>query len=190
MFELISSLKSDLKEHCSDCSVLIALSLDQVDNAKSMDKKTNIINNLEKNWASSTKTRKLIEILTDIYSKSIDTKILVFSQFTTYLDIIQIALKQSNLDFRYARYDGSMNAREKESSLDSFRSNPTTRILLISLKSGSVGLNLVTANHLILTDLWWNPAVEEQAIDRGMTLLISSSSNRTKKKCVCYKISN
>lgn len=59
-----------------------------------------------------------------------------------------------------------MSLQERKKSLSQFSDDPNTKILLISLMAGSVGLNLVSANNVILADPWWNPAVEEQAIER------------------------
>lgn len=59
-----------------------------------------------------------------------------------------------------------MSLEERKRSLNTFSENPKSKILLISLMAGSVGLNLVSANNVILVDPWWNPAIEEQAIER------------------------
>lgn len=53
-----------------------------------------------------------------------------------------------------------MNSKTKEANLEKFKKDAESRILLISLKCGSVGLNLIVANHVILSDLWWNPSSE------------------------------
>ena len=59
-----------------------------------------------------------------------------------------------------------MALKDRKVSLAEFSDNPQIKVLLISLMAGSVGLNLVSANNVILTDPWWNPAVEEQAVER------------------------
>lgn len=63
--------------------------------------------------------------------------------------------------------DGSMKVDERTAALDKFRTSKRYNIALISFKAGSVGLNLTAANHVVLMDLWWNPALEDQAFDRA-----------------------
>lgn len=110
---------------------------------------------------ASTKIRKLLSILRE---ESPVHKTIVFSQFTTMLDIIEPHLKKACL--KYVRYDGSMKNDAREASLDSLRNNKATRVLLCSLKCGSLGLNLTAASRVIIVEPFWNPFVEEQAIDR------------------------
>ena len=59
-----------------------------------------------------------------------------------------------------------MKNQDREASLEELRTNSKTTILLISLKCGSLGLNLTAASRVVLLDIWWNPQIEEQAIDR------------------------
>ncbi|KAI9023554.1 SNF2 family N-terminal domain-containing protein [Phycomyces nitens] len=94
-------------------------------------------------------------------------KTVVFSQFTSFLDIIQIALQEANISF--ARLDGSQSQAQREKVLSRFSSEDKenkTDVLLISLRAGGVGLNLTCTNRVLLMDPWWNFAVEAQAIDR------------------------
>ena len=81
------------------------------------------------------------------------------------MDLIEVPLKENGLHF--VRFDGSMNARERDGAVEIFRNDSRTNILLISLKCGSLGLNLTCANRVCLMDFWWNPAIENQAIDRA-----------------------
>lgn len=62
--------------------------------------------------------------------------------------------------------DGSLSQKKRANVINNFKQKPEIPIILISLKAGGVGLNLVEANHVFLIDPWWNPAVEEQAIER------------------------
>ena len=64
------------------------------------------------------------------------------------------------------RLDGSMSQRKRSKVLKKFEVEKNITVFLISLKAGGVGLNLVAANHVFLVDPWWNPAIEEQAIQR------------------------
>ena len=73
-------------------------------------------------------------------------------------------------NLRHAKFVGSMPPLERSLTLAEFKRDPSLRILLISLGSGGAGLNLQSANHVLLADPWWNPAVEEQAIARSHRL--------------------
>lgn len=90
-------------------------------------------------------------------------KIIVFSQWTGMLDLIQAQVQQ---EFQCRRLDGSMSVTQRSAAISDFSTNPAVTILLVSLKAAALGLNLITANHVVLVDLWWNPTVEDQAIDR------------------------
>ncbi|KAG1502852.1 hypothetical protein G6F46_002260 [Rhizopus delemar] len=115
-------------------------------------------------FKTSTKINKMLEILQETREKYPNEKTIIFSQFTSMLDLLDIPLSQHG--FTYCRYDGSMSAQERERSLLSLRYDQNCTVMLISLKCGSLGLNLTAANRVILMDIWWNPALEEQAIDR------------------------
>ena len=90
--------------------------------------------------------------------------VLVFSQFTSFLQIIARALKEAHLPFLYL--DGSVTLRQREQIVADFQKGKSP-IFLISLKAGGVGLNLTAANYVIHLDPWWNPAIEQQATDRA-----------------------
>jgi SNF2 family DNA or RNA helicase len=109
----------------------------------------------------STKIRHLLRIL---HKETPEHKTIVFSQFTSMLDLIEPHLKHASIEF--VRYDGSMRPDAREASLNSLRTNPKTRVLLCSLKCGSLGLNLTAASRVVIVEPFWNPFVEEQAIDR------------------------
>jgi len=115
---------------------------------------------------SSAKIRKILDLLEDIDERSeAEEKTIIFSQFTSMLDIIEPFLKAQGIKF--VRYDGSMNKVEREAALEKIKTSSTTRLILISFKAGSTGLNLTCCNNVILVDLWWNPALEDQAFDRA-----------------------
>ncbi|KAK2460825.1 hypothetical protein APHAL10511_007295 [Amanita phalloides] len=121
---------------------------------------------IEKGRPSSAKIRKILEILQDIEERSDGVeKTIVFSQFTSMLDLIEPFLKDERI--RYVRYDGSMKTPDREAALSKIREDPKTRVILISFKAGSTGLNLTACNNVILVDMWWNPALEDQAFDRA-----------------------
>jgi len=73
------------------------------------------------------------------------------------------------LSFRYSfrRLDGTMTVSARQTAVDDFNTQPEVTVMLVSLKAASLGLNLVSANHVVLMDLWYNPATEDQAIDRA-----------------------
>ncbi|TAE49635.1 MAG: ATP-dependent helicase [Bacteroidetes bacterium] len=91
------------------------------------------------------------------------SKVLVFSQFVKMLEIISEDLKAEGIRFNYL--DGS--TRDRQEQVDSFQKDKDIQVFLISLKAGGVGLNLTAADYVFILDPWWNPAVENQAIDRS-----------------------
>uniref|UniRef100_A0A7S0CPX5 Uncharacterized protein n=1 Tax=Amorphochlora amoebiformis TaxID=1561963 RepID=A0A7S0CPX5_9EUKA len=109
----------------------------------------------------STKTRQLVQELKAL--KKCD-KSVVFSQWTSMLDLIEATLKNEKITF--VRLDGSMSRSKRDKVLHRFRNNATTKTILISLKAGGIGLNLVEANYVFFMDVWWNPAAEDQAVQR------------------------
>ncbi|EFK35015.1 ATP-dependent helicase HepA [Chryseobacterium gleum] len=105
-----------------------------------------------------------IEILTEqILGKSKDHKILVFSQFVGMLDLIKAELEQHNIGYEYL----TGQTKDRGEKVTHFQNNEDIRVFLISLKAGGVGLNLTQADYIYLVDPWWNPAAENQAIDRS-----------------------
>ncbi|HET6255557.1 MAG TPA: DEAD/DEAH box helicase [Puia sp.] len=92
-------------------------------------------------------------------------KALVFSQFTSMLKLIRAELDERGIPYLYL--DGSVAAEERKRAVAQFQEEEDTRIFLISLKAGGVGLTLTAADYVYLVDPWWNPAVEQQAIDRS-----------------------
>lgn len=92
-------------------------------------------------------------------------KVLIYSQFTTFLQLIQKQLKEKGIHPLYL--DGTVPFAERGKRVQAFQENPQEALFLISLKAGGVGLNLTAADTVILLDPWWNEAVELQAIDRA-----------------------
>lgn len=108
---------------------------------------------------SSAKIDTLIE---QIENKRTDHKILVFSQFVSMLDLIRKELTDRDISFSYL----TGQTTKREAVISEFQNNQDIRVFLISLKAGGTGLNLTAADYVYLVDPWWNPAVENQAIDR------------------------
>ncbi|WP_413667920.1 SNF2-related protein [Mucilaginibacter sp. Mucisp86] len=105
---------------------------------------------------------KLDMLMEEIESKKHQHKILIFSQFVSMLDLIRKEL--SSRDIRFSYLTGQ--TRKREQAVNEFQNDPGIRVFLISLKAGGTGLNLTEADYVYLVDPWWNPAVENQAIDR------------------------
>ncbi|KAB8360705.1 hypothetical protein FH972_024441 [Carpinus fangiana] len=127
------------------------------------------------NQPSSAKISALLTHLKNLRRTAPGTKTVVFSQFTSFLDLIEPSLTQANIPF--LRFDGKMSQKQRASVLTDFTA-PTdftakdydaTRagtVLLLSLRAGGVGLNLTAASQVFMMDPWWSWAVEAQAIDR------------------------
>ena len=113
-----------------------------------------------------TASAKLQVLLREIDNKAPQHKILVFSQFVAMLDIIRGALKERGIPTAYL----TGQTRDRAAAVARFQHDPTVRVFLISLKAGGTGLNLTEADYVYLVDPWWNPAVENQAIDRSHRL--------------------
>ena len=113
-------------------------------------------------YLQSTKIDFLLETLEQLVEEG--HKSIVFSQFTTYLDIIQDKVRERG--WKYSRIDGSQTFKKRNEQVKDFQEGDS-QVFLISLKAGGVGLNLTAASYIFLMDPWWNPAVENQAIDRA-----------------------
>lgn len=107
---------------------------------------------------------KLDELMREIGENTGDHKVLVFSQFTGMLQLIAQAMNEQGISFLYL--DGSTKAETRQQLVTQFQQEHDVRVFLISLKAGGVGLTLTAADYVYLVDPWWNPATEQQAIDR------------------------
>ncbi|MFZ4928278.1 DEAD/DEAH box helicase [Chryseobacterium sp. Mn2064] len=121
-----------------------------------------------------------IDILTEqILGKSKDHKILVFSQFVGMLDLIKAELEKHGIAFEYL----TGQTKDRGEKVANFQNNQDIRVFLISLKAGGVGLNLTQADYIYLVDPWWNPAIENQAIDRSYR--IGQTKNVIAVRMIC-----
>ena len=121
----------------------------------------------EDEFDSETKSSKTEALLNIVQAtlKDPESKIVIFSQWTSFLNIIQNQLKEAG--YTFARIDGSMRRDARDGAITALYDDASgTRILLASLAVCSVGLNLVAADTVILADSWWAPAIEDQAVDR------------------------
>ena len=124
---------------------------------------------------------KLDEIGREITENIGHHKALIFSQFLGMLALIKEKLVELGVRFEY--FDGSTSATDRERAIQSFQNNDEVRVFLISLKAGGVGLNLTAADYVYIVDPWWNPAVEQQAIDR--THRIGQTKNIFAYRMIC-----
>ncbi|EEQ34068.1 putative RING-type E3 ubiquitin transferase [Microsporum canis] len=137
-----------------DCSALVspAAELGEDSNEVEVDSES-----------TSSKIQALIKILM-AKGQVLGTKTVVFSQWTSFLDLIEPQLSLNNINF--ARIDGKMNSAKRDAAMRKLTHDPECTVMLASLNVCSVGLNLVAANQVILADSWWAPAIEDQAVDR------------------------
>jgi SNF2 family DNA or RNA helicase len=105
---------------------------------------------------------KLDELLAQIEEKVGNHKILVFSQFVSMLELIRKRLDEKEIAYEYL----TGQTKDRSARVQSFQEDAEKRVFLISLKAGGTGLNLTEADYVFIVDPWWNPAVENQAIDR------------------------
>ncbi len=137
-----------------------------------------ILNETEKFENHSIKLEELTREITENISNH---KALIFSQFLGMLALIKAKLVHLGVKFEY--FDGSTSAPDREKAIQSFQNNESVRVFLISLKAGGVGLNLTAADYVYIVDPWWNPAVEQQAIDR--THRIGQTKNIFAYRMIC-----
>ena len=124
---------------------------------------------------------KLEEIGREITENISNHKALIFSQFLGMLSLIKEKMKELGVDYEY--FDGSSTVNEREKAITRFQNDENCRVFLISLKAGGVGLNLTAADYVYIVDPWWNPAVEQQAIDR--THRIGQTKNIFAYRMIC-----
>lgn len=106
---------------------------------------------------------KIDTLISQIKEHAPNHKILVFSQFVGMLDLVKVQLEQENIVFTYL----TGHTQNRKAVVDDFQDDENVKVFLVSLKAGGVGLNLTEADYVYLIDPWWNPAVENQAIDRA-----------------------
>lgn len=141
---------------------LAELKKEAMKNAKA---KRKYLKSLSKRWETSAKVDKTMEILQKIEEGEAQEKTIIFSQFTSLLDLLEIPIMRRGWGYR--RYDGSMKPVQRNEAVLDFTDNPDCKIMLVSLKAGNAGLNLVAASQVIILDPFWNPYIEDQAIDRA-----------------------
>jgi len=155
------SEKSDPKDRAALILSLLT-SLKQIcDHPRVFDKESPAVSEL------SGKAQLLITLLREILANR--EKTLIFSQYVEALDCLERIIKRE-LGEAALIYHGGMGQRARISAINQFQSDPASRLLLVSLKAGGLGLNLTAASRVIHYDLWYNPAVENQATDRAFRI--------------------
>ncbi|KAG8630101.1 hypothetical protein KVT40_001720 [Elsinoe batatas] len=152
---------------CPRCHIPLAIDLDQpeIEQDEEAVSKSSIINRIRmENWTSSTKIEMLVYDLWKLRSKKQTLKSIIFSQFTSMLQLVEWRLRRAG--FNTVMLDGSMTPIQRQRSIDHFMNTPECEIFLVSLKAGGVALNLTEASRVFIIDPWWNPAAEWQSADR------------------------
>jgi non-specific serine/threonine protein kinase len=108
---------------------------------------------------------KIEELVREVTENAGNHKLLVFSQFTEMLQLIKTEFEKAGISYCYL--DGSTALNKRKEEVTRFQEDESIKAFLISLKAGGVGLNLTVADYVYLVDPWWNPAAEQQAIDRA-----------------------
>lgn len=132
--------------------------------SKNKEARRRYMHYLRDNWEDSAKVTKVIELLEQI--QETDEKTIIFSQWTSLLDLIECQIKYK-LSLRYCRYTGDMSRNQRDEAVQDFTENPRNRVMLVSLRAGNAGLNLTSASRIIICDPFWNPYIEMQAVDRA-----------------------
>ncbi|KAI0170944.1 SNF2 family N-terminal domain-containing protein [Pestalotiopsis sp. NC0098] len=120
---------------------------------------------LKQEYEPSVKTDEVLELLSDIRKNKPTEKTLIFSVFTSFLDILEVPVKEEG--YVYRRYDGSMGRLAREKAVYDFMKRPEVKVMLIGLQAGNAGLNLQAASQVIILDPFWNPSIEDQAVGRA-----------------------
>lgn len=158
---------------CPSCSKPLTVDFTSNKDGKEQRSKTtikgfrssSILNRIQlDDFQTSTKIDALREEIRFMIERDGSAKAIVFSQFSSFLDLIHYALKKSGV--HCVQLDGSMSMGARDAAIKIFTEDPSCRVFLMSLKAGGVALNLTVASHVFLMDPWWNPAVERQAQDR------------------------
>ncbi|KAL6060920.1 SNF2 family N-terminal domain-containing protein [Balamuthia mandrillaris] len=115
---------------------------------------------------ASTKIKALIAELVRL--RPTGEKSIIFSQFTSYLDLVEVFLAKNG--FKWTRLDGTMTQEQRADAIQTFKTKKDVNVFVVSLKAGGTGLNLTVASRVFLLDPWWNPCIDQQAIDRAHRL--------------------
>ncbi|KAH2319092.1 DNA repair protein rad16 [Aspergillus fumigatus] len=165
--DYIQSFEADSVVDCPRCHIPLSIDFEQPDIEQDADhiKKNSIINRIRmEDWTSSTKIEMLVYELYKLRSQKQTHKSIVFSQFTSMLQLVEWRLRRAG--FNTVMLDGTMTPAQRQRSIDYFMNNVDVEVFLVSLKAGGVALNLTEASRVFIVDPWWNPAAEWQSADR------------------------
>jgi DNA repair protein RAD5 len=147
--------------------------------------------------SSSSKLTAIIQELDKVWEEDAGSKVLIFSQYLGFLDLIEKSLQSSGIP--YSRLDGKLSLKQRVAVLDEFgKAQPEDAnsqaekkigsVLLVSMKAGGVGLNLVAARSVFIADPWWNAAVEDQCVSRIHRIGQTASKVRVRKFYVANSV--
>ncbi|KAJ4233149.1 DNA repair protein rad16 [Fusarium solani] len=162
-----SYVRSTAEPDCPRCHISLSIDLEQpeIEQDEALVKKNSIINRIKmENWTSSSKIELLVHELHKLRSDNASHKSIIFSQFTTMLQLIEWRLRRAGITT--VMLDGSMTPAQRQASIEHFMNNVDVECFLVSLKAGGVALNLTEASRVFIVDPWWNPAAEWQSADR------------------------
>ncbi|OOO14535.1 SNF2-related protein [Aspergillus oryzae] len=165
--DYVQSFNTGTVIDCPRCHIPLSIDFEQPDIEQEEEhiKKNSIINRIRmENWTSSTKIEMLVYELYKLRSKKQTHKSIVFSQFTSMLQLVEWRLRRAG--FNTVMLDGTMTPAQRQKSIDFFMNNVDVEVFLVSLKAGGVALNLTEASRVFIVDPWWNPAAEWQSADR------------------------
>lgn len=156
--DYVRSFDEQCKADCPRCHILLEIDFDQPDIEQDEErvKKNSIINRIKmEEWTSSTKIEMLIYDLYKLRSKKQTHKSIVFSQFTSMLQLVEWRLRRAG--FSTVMLDGSMSPAQRQKSIEYFMNNTDVEVFLVSLKAGGVALNLTEASRVFIIDPYVNP---------------------------------
>ncbi|OAA54318.1 DNA excision repair protein [Niveomyces insectorum RCEF 264] len=162
-----SYLHATEQPDCPRCHISLSIDLEQpeIEQDEILVKKSSIINRIRMaNWTSSSKIELLVHNLYRLRSDKASHKSIIFSQFTTMLQLIEWRLRRAGITT--VMLDGSMTPAQRQASIEYFKANVDVECFLVSLKAGGIALNLTEASRVFIVDPWWNPAAEWQSADR------------------------
>ena len=162
-----SYLNSTAAPNCPQCHIPLSIDLEQPEMEQDgvQVKKSSIINRIKmENWTSSSKIELLVHELHKLRSDNGSHKSIIFSQFTTMLQLIEWRLRRAGITT--VMLDGSMTPAQRQASINHFMNNVDVEVFLVSLKAGGVALNLTEASRVFIVDPWWNPAAYASSLPR------------------------
>lgn len=151
--DYIQSFEADTIVDCPRCHIPLSIDFEQPDIEQEEEhvKKNSIVNRIRmEDWTSSTKIEMLVYELYKLRSKKQTHKSIVFSQFTSMLQLVEWRLRRAG--FNTVMLDGSMTPAQRQNSIDYFMNNVDVEIFLVSLKAGGVALNLTEASRVFIVD--------------------------------------